>query len=178
MKFLMLSLLLSSFSSFVGPNIRLRILFWSLHSYLNLRNHVSQPYSTTEKSVLYILIFSIIDQTHLGRSFLEDFGRPLENTIGIIGKNTVGGFFDLLGIRLSKPTNMGQAIANKTTEYFKSWWVPEFVSGIVGTGASVVSDRLTKTAIESVGQFIKPLEKLGLLESLMKVFTGAVDKQN
>ena len=38
------------FSSLLGPNIRLRILFsntLSLRSSLNVRDHVSQPYSTT-----------------------------------------------------------------------------------------------------------------------------------
>jgi hypothetical protein len=44
------SLLHSPFSSLLGPNISLRILFsnnLSLHSSLNVRDHVSQPYSTT-----------------------------------------------------------------------------------------------------------------------------------
>ena len=44
------SLLHSPFSSLLGPNIRLRILFtntFCLHSSLNVRGHVSQPYSTT-----------------------------------------------------------------------------------------------------------------------------------
>jgi hypothetical protein len=50
-----------SFASLLSPNIFLRILFWntlSLHSFLNVRDHVSQPYSTTGNIiVLYILIF-------------------------------------------------------------------------------------------------------------------------
>ena len=50
----------SLFASLLGPNIRLRILFsntLSLHSSPNVRDHVSQPYSTTGNIiVLYILI--------------------------------------------------------------------------------------------------------------------------
>ena len=44
------SLLHSPFSTLLGPNIRLRILFsntLSLDSSLNVRDHVSQPYRTT-----------------------------------------------------------------------------------------------------------------------------------
>ena len=44
--------LLHSFSSLLSPNIRLRILFsntLSLNSSLNVRDHVSQPYSTNNK---------------------------------------------------------------------------------------------------------------------------------
>ena len=44
------SLLHSPFSSLLDPNIRLRILFsntLSLHFSFNVRDHVSQPYSTT-----------------------------------------------------------------------------------------------------------------------------------
>ena len=56
------SLLHSSFASLLGPIIRLRNLFWqarSLHSSLNLRDHVSEPCITTGNSiVLYILIFT------------------------------------------------------------------------------------------------------------------------
>ena len=48
----------------LGPKIPLRIVFsnnLSLHSSLNVRDHVSQPYSTTGNSiVLYILIIVII----------------------------------------------------------------------------------------------------------------------
>ena len=47
------SLFHSPFSSLLGPNTRLRILFsntLSLHSSLNIRDHVSQPYSTTDTS--------------------------------------------------------------------------------------------------------------------------------
>ena len=55
------SLLHSPFSSLLGPNIRLRILFsntFSLHFSLNLRDHGSQPYSTTGNIiVLYIINF-------------------------------------------------------------------------------------------------------------------------
>ena len=58
------SLLQSLFSSLLGPNIRLRILFsntLSLDSSLNVRDHVSQPYSTTGNIiVLYILIFKFM----------------------------------------------------------------------------------------------------------------------
>ena len=47
------------FSSLLGPNTLLRILFSNtlmLHSSLNVRDHVSQPYSTTGNIiVLYIL---------------------------------------------------------------------------------------------------------------------------
>ena len=45
------NLLHSPFSSLLLPNIRLRILFSNtliLHSSLNVRDHVSQPYSTTK----------------------------------------------------------------------------------------------------------------------------------
>ena len=48
------SLLHSPFASLLDPNIRLRILFsntLSLHSFLNARNHASQPYSTIENVV-------------------------------------------------------------------------------------------------------------------------------
>ena len=55
------SLLHSLFASLLGPNIRLRILFsntLSLDSSLNVRDYVSQPYSTTDNIiVLYILTF-------------------------------------------------------------------------------------------------------------------------
>ena len=61
MKFLIVNLLHSPFSSLLDPNIRLRILFsntLSLDSSLNVRDHVSQPYSTTGNIiVLHILIF-------------------------------------------------------------------------------------------------------------------------
>ena len=50
------------FSSLLGPNIQLRILFsntLSLYSSLNVRDHVSQPYSTPGSIiVLYILYHS------------------------------------------------------------------------------------------------------------------------
>ena len=68
------SLLHSPFSSLLGPNIRLRILFsntLSLQSYLNLRDHVSQPYSTTGNDTLYrnIIIIIIIFQLFLKINF-------------------------------------------------------------------------------------------------------------
>ena len=61
------SLLHSPFSSILGPNIRLRILFsntLSLDSSLNVRDHLSQPYSTTGNIiVLYILIFKFFERS-------------------------------------------------------------------------------------------------------------------
>ena len=58
------SLLHSPFSSLLGRNIRLRILFsntLSLDSSLNVRDHVAQPYSTTGNiSVSYIFIFKFL----------------------------------------------------------------------------------------------------------------------
>ena len=55
------------FSSFSGPNIRLRILFsntLSLHSSLSVSDHVSQPYSTTGNTiVLYISIFKFSERS-------------------------------------------------------------------------------------------------------------------
>ena len=61
------SLLHSPFSYFLGPNIRLSILFsytLSLHSFLNVRDHVSQPYSTTGNIiVLNILIYKFLDRS-------------------------------------------------------------------------------------------------------------------
>ena len=62
------SLLHSPFASLLGPNFRLGIQFSNtliLHSSLNVRNHVSQPYSTTGNIiVLYISMF--IDRPHIG----------------------------------------------------------------------------------------------------------------
>ena len=51
------SLLHSPFSSLLGPNIRLRILFsntLSLRSSLNVKDHASQSYSTTGKYYCFI----------------------------------------------------------------------------------------------------------------------------
>ena len=57
------SLLHFPFSTFMGPNVHLRIPFsntLNLRSSLNVRDHVSQPYSTTSNIiVLYILIIKI-----------------------------------------------------------------------------------------------------------------------
>ena len=68
------SLLHSPFSSLLGPNICIRILFsntLSLHSSLNVRDHVSQPYSTTGNIiVLYILIFNFLERS------AEDYYSP------------------------------------------------------------------------------------------------------
>ena len=59
------SLLHSLNSSLLGLNIHLRILFSntiSLHSSLNVRNNVSQQYSTTANiTLLYILIFKFLE---------------------------------------------------------------------------------------------------------------------
>ena len=61
---LLWSLLHSPLLYLLGSYIRLRILFsniLSLHSSLNVRDHVSHPYSTTGNIiVLYILIFPIL----------------------------------------------------------------------------------------------------------------------
>ena len=65
------SLLYSPFSSFLGPDIRLRILFSNtlrLHSSINVRDHVSQPYSTYANIIVFyqgwpsILIIRAISQ--------------------------------------------------------------------------------------------------------------------
>ena len=60
------------FVSLFGPNIRLRILFsntLSLHSSLNVRDHASQPYSTTGNIiVLYILIFKFLERSREDKS--------------------------------------------------------------------------------------------------------------
>ena len=51
----LLSFLHSPFKSLLGPNIRLKILFTntlSLHSSLNVRGHVSQPYRTTDNIIV------------------------------------------------------------------------------------------------------------------------------
>ena len=64
------SLLHSPFLSLLGPNIRLRILFsntLSLDSSLNVRDHVSQPYSTTD-NVIVLYIFKV---THTLRKYVE-----------------------------------------------------------------------------------------------------------
>ena len=57
----------SQISSLLGPNIRLRILFsntLSLHSSLNVRNYVPQPYSRAGNViVLYILIFKLLERS-------------------------------------------------------------------------------------------------------------------
>ena len=56
----------------LGPNIRLRFLFsntLSLHSFLNVRGHVLQPYSTTGNIiVLYILIFKFLERSREDKS--------------------------------------------------------------------------------------------------------------
>ena len=53
------------FSSLLGPNIRLRILFSNTltpRSSLNVTDHASQPYSTTDNIiVLYVLPFTITE---------------------------------------------------------------------------------------------------------------------
>ena len=56
------SLLHSPFSSLLGPNICLRILFsniLSLRSSLNVRDHASQSYNTTGKIVLYLHLLAV-----------------------------------------------------------------------------------------------------------------------
>ena len=57
------------------PNICLWILFsntLSLHSSLNVRDHVSQPYSTTGNTiVLYILMFKFLQRSLEDKSNLE-----------------------------------------------------------------------------------------------------------
>ena len=78
----MWSLLHSPFSYLSVPNTRLRFLFsnnLSLHSYLNVRDHVSQPYSTTGNTiVLYILIFKFLERS------LEDKNLHINKIIILI----------------------------------------------------------------------------------------------
>ena len=77
-------LLHSTFSSLLGPNIRLRILFsntLSLNSSLNVRDHASQPYSTTGNIiVLYILTWLCV-HIHLFSSDWE--GSPWVSKPGL-----------------------------------------------------------------------------------------------
>ena len=81
MKFLILKPFHFAFASVLGSNIRLRILFsntLSLDSSLNIRDHVSQPYSTTGNIiVLYILIFKFLERS------LDDNNN--NNKHGILG---------------------------------------------------------------------------------------------
>ena len=64
----------SPFVSLLGPNIRKRILLsntLSLHSSINVRDHVSQPYSTTDNIiVLYIRIsiFNFLERSRENKS--------------------------------------------------------------------------------------------------------------
>ena len=64
MKFLILNLLHSPFTLLLGTNIRPRFSnTLSLHSSLNVRDNVSQPYSTTGNIiVLCILIFQFSER--------------------------------------------------------------------------------------------------------------------
>ena len=60
------------FSSLLGLNIHIRILFsntFTLHSFHNARDHVSQPHSTTGNIIiLYIYILKFFERSRGGRS--------------------------------------------------------------------------------------------------------------
>ena len=61
--------------AFFTPNIRLRILFsntLSLHSSLNVREHVSQPYSTTGNIIALCILIIIIMYVCMYRISLSD----------------------------------------------------------------------------------------------------------
>ena len=93
MKFLIVKLSPLPFSSLMDPNNRLRILFsktLSLHSSLNVGDHVSQPYSTTGNIiVLYILILITLGENcniekkfYIGRRDIARSRRRWEKSIG------------------------------------------------------------------------------------------------
>ena len=92
---------LSPFSSLLGPNFRLRILFsdtLSLQSSLTVRDHVSQPYSITGNIiVLYILILKFLE-INLERSpssFARTIDQPFDREIADLIKKVDISLIDL-----------------------------------------------------------------------------------
>ncbi|KAJ9582760.1 hypothetical protein L9F63_022905 [Diploptera punctata] len=111
-----------------------------------------------------------IDNEVQMRGLFQDFAQALADTTVIFAKNAAGGVLDLIGVTNAATTNMGLAIGNKTKHFFDQLGIPEPVSTVIGKGASILPDRLTKAAIESIAKFIPVLEKAGWLDSIADIF--------
>ena len=111
-----------------------------------------------------------------GRGLLTDFVVPMGNTLKSAAENTFGAAMEVVGLgSASNETAFGKAVANNTKEYLDSFGIlPNSLTERLANAAAVFPNRLIKVSKDAVNEFIDPMNKYGVIESMGQTLASAL----
>ena len=89
--------------------------------------------------------------------------------------NTVGAAMEVVG--LGSPSNetvFGKIVANNTEEYLDTFGLPKSITSRLAKVASVLPNRFVKVSKDAINEFIEPMKKYGVIESLGDSIIGSL----